>query len=111
MPWRASMFRNRKDPPGDLPAPHSSLRPRVWQADEGRQPAGELPFISVLVPVRNEGRFITATLRQLLEQEYDPERFEVIVADGESTDDTRDQVQGLQTFHGNLHLVSNPGQW
>lgn len=95
------MHRTRKD------APHAH-RPRLWGRDES---TATLPFVSVLVPVRNEGRFITATLRQLLEQDYPADRFEVIVADGDSDDDTRDQVQGLQTFHANLHLVSNPGRW
>jgi succinoglycan biosynthesis protein ExoA len=61
--------------------------------------------------VRNEGRHISATLRQLLDQDYDPQRFEVIVADGESTDDTRSQVEMLQRQHANLHLVSNSGRW
>ena len=69
------------------------------------------PFVSVLVPVRNEAVFITETLRQLLDQEYDPARFEVIVADGASTDSTRDLVRALQARHPNLHLVDNPTLW
>ncbi|MEX0725812.1 MAG: glycosyltransferase family 2 protein [Planctomycetaceae bacterium] len=69
------------------------------------------PFITVVVPVRNEERFIEATLVQLLTQDYNPDRFEVIVADGESTDRTRDVVRRLQeTFH-QLKLVSNPKRW
>jgi succinoglycan biosynthesis protein ExoA len=55
--------------------------------------------------------FITETLRQLLDQDYDPCRFEVIVADGQSTDGTRDQVRALQARHANLHLVRNPACW
>src|SRR2546426_21442 len=41
-----------------------------------------LPFISVIVPVRNEAAFIGRTLDQLLGQNYEADRFEVIVADG-----------------------------
>jgi succinoglycan biosynthesis protein ExoA len=110
------MFRSRKDPPAALPSPHTR-RPRLWQGEPqspAETPAGRtslVPFISVLVPVRNEGRFITATLRQLLEQHYDERRFEVIVADGDSTDDTPAQVQALQRQYPNLWLVSNPGRW
>ena len=44
---------------------------------------GDRPFITVIVPVRNEAAFIAGTLRQLLTQEYDPARFEVLVADGD----------------------------
>jgi succinoglycan biosynthesis protein ExoA len=64
------------------------------------------PFISVIVPVRNEERFLADTLTQLLHQRYG--RFEVLVADGRSTDATRAIVAALQTHHLNLHLLDNP---
>jgi succinoglycan biosynthesis protein ExoA len=73
--------------------------------------AEELPFISVIVPVRNEESFIEATLGQLLRQHYDPERFEILVADGESTDATPDLVRGLAKDHPNLRLLANPGRY
>jgi succinoglycan biosynthesis protein ExoA len=69
------------------------------------------PFISVIVPVRNEAAFIADTLQQLLDQRYDAGRFEVIVADGQSTDDTRAIVTALQTRYAHLHLLDNPRQW
>jgi succinoglycan biosynthesis protein ExoA len=69
------------------------------------------PFISVIVPVRNEGAFIADTLQQLLEQRYPSTRFEVLVADGGSTDDTRTIVAALQTRYPHLRLLDNPGQW
>jgi succinoglycan biosynthesis protein ExoA len=68
------------------------------------------PFISVIVPVRNEAAFIAGTLGQLLEQRYDAARFEVIVADGRSTDDTRAIVAALQARYANLRLLDNPRQ-
>ena len=40
------------------------------------------PFVTVVVPVRNEERFLEATLHPLLNQRYPADRFEVIVADG-----------------------------
>ena len=69
------------------------------------------PFISVIVPVRNEAAFIADTLHQLLEQDYPADRFEVIVADGRSTDDTPAIVAALQTRHANLRLLDNPRRW
>jgi polysaccharide deacetylase family protein (PEP-CTERM system associated) len=69
------------------------------------------PFVSVIVPVRNEARFIKQTLVQLLEQHYDPQRFEVIVSDGQSTDATRDIVRALQARYPNLRVVNNPKRW
>jgi succinoglycan biosynthesis protein ExoA len=58
--------------------------------------------------VRNEALFIRQTLEQLLEQRYDPDRFEVLVIDGESTDETQEIVRTMQTDHPNLRLHSNP---
>jgi succinoglycan biosynthesis protein ExoA len=69
------------------------------------------PLISVIVPVRNEERFLGDTLRQLLEQDYPPDRFEVLVADGASTDGTRDVVALWQRRHANLRLLDNPRRW
>lgn len=86
----------------------------VWQ-DATVQPVPlpirAAPFISVLVPVRNEEVFIKNTLTQLLAQEYDPDRYEVIVADGQSTDATCEIVREFQLDHPNLFLHSNPRCW
>jgi succinoglycan biosynthesis protein ExoA len=69
------------------------------------------PFISVIVPVRNEAAFIADTLQQLLRQRYERDRFEILVADGRSTDDTRSIVIALQSQFPNLRLLDNPRQW
>jgi cellulose synthase/poly-beta-1,6-N-acetylglucosamine synthase-like glycosyltransferase len=70
-----------------------------------------LPFISVIVPVRNEADHIQRTLIQLLTQDYDCRRFEVIVADGQSTDETWSIVAALQKEYANLQLLLNPRRW
>jgi succinoglycan biosynthesis protein ExoA len=70
-----------------------------------------LPFISVIVPVRNEESFLGHTLTQLAVQNYDRDRFEVLVADGESTDGTRAVVAGWAARYSNIHLVPNPNRW
>jgi succinoglycan biosynthesis protein ExoA len=78
------------------------------RAGDGRFPMTDTPFISVVVPVRNEAAFIRATLGQLLAQDYAPDRFEVIVADGRSDDNTAAVVGELMERHANLRLVDNP---
>ncbi len=70
-----------------------------------------LPFISVIVPVRNEERFIGPVLEQLLTQDYPAERMEVLVADGRSTDATREIVLAAAVEYPNLYLLDNPRQW
>jgi succinoglycan biosynthesis protein ExoA len=51
------------------------------------------PFLSIVLPIRNEEAHIGAVLKQLEEQEYPPDRFEVLVAVGTSTDRTTEVVE------------------
>lgn len=64
-------------------------------------------FITVVMPVRNEARFIADTLGQLLSQDYPADRYEIIVADGMSDDGTREIVQDLAQKHPQIHLLDN----
>jgi len=66
-----------------------------------------LAFVSVLIPVFNEEQFIGRCLAEVLAQDY-PGRLEVLVADGMSTDHTREIVQSVQTAHPNVRLINNP---
>ena len=68
------------------------------------------PFITVTMPVRNEEKFIKDTIDQLLNQEYPIDKYEIIVADGLSTDSTRDIVSEISANHPNVILKNNPGQ-
>jgi succinoglycan biosynthesis protein ExoA len=54
-----------------------------------------LPFVSVLMPVRNEGAYIERSLGAVLTQSYPHDRLEVVVADGVSSDNTRDLIEKL----------------
>jgi succinoglycan biosynthesis protein ExoA len=69
------------------------------------------PFISVIIPVRNEAAHIEKTLHQILHQHFDAKRFELMVIDGQSTDDTWAIVSNLQKAHDNLFLLTNPQRW
>jgi len=66
------------------------------------------PFVSVIMPVRNEARYIDAALRSVIAQDYPHDRMEVIVADGMSSDGTRDVVRSFQDRHPNIVLIDNP---
>jgi succinoglycan biosynthesis protein ExoA len=65
-------------------------------------------LVSVIVPVRNEGRCIQQTLEGLLNQHFDPDQFEVIVVDGLSEDDTVAKVQQMAARFQHLQIHSNP---
>jgi succinoglycan biosynthesis protein ExoA len=69
------------------------------------------PFVTVIVPVRNEAKCIVNTITRLSEQDYPNDRFEIIVADGCSTDATPELVRDLQGRISNLKLVHNPKCW
>lgn len=54
------------------------------------EPAQILPFISVVIPVKNAGRFISQCLNSLNNLNYPKDRYEVIIVDSSSTDKTRE---------------------
>src|SRR5262245_13608248 len=68
------------------------------------------PFVSVVVPVRNEDEFIQSLIETIFRQDYPLDRVEVIVADGLSTDGTRDILDRLVANYRNLVVLDNPGQ-
>jgi chlorobactene glucosyltransferase len=59
-----------------------------------------LPFVSVIVPVRNEEKYIQRCLISLLAQDYP--RFEVIVIDDDSTDNTLKAIEKIKKSRGRL---------
>ena len=71
----------------------------------------EVPFITITMPVRNEEQYIEDTLHEVLGQNYPPDRFEIIVADGGSSDSTRDIVADISSDNGRVILKENPGMF
>ena len=73
-------------------------------------PKGQ-PFVSVVMPVRNEEAYIERSLGSVLAQDYPPELLEVVVADGQSTDRTRELVRDLAQAAqaaSRVRIVDNP---
>lgn len=71
-----------------------------------------LPFVSVIMPIRNEADFIERSLEAVLTQDYPRDCFEVLIADGMSTDSTRDIIQGRAAEYQDIsvRIVDNPRQ-
>ena len=64
-----------------------------------------IPKVSIVMPSFNQGQFIEAAVRSILEQKYPP--LELIIADGGSTDGTLQCLEGLLgVFGGQLKWVS-----
>ena len=62
------------------------------------------------MPVRNEERYIARSLESILAQDYPRDRIEVIVADGQSTDGTRDILGGFSGRCSYIQIVENPAR-
>jgi len=69
-------------------------------------------YLSIIIPVCNEERFIGDTLHALANQSYPKDRFEIIIVDGMSTDSTRKVIkQFLDDYPQiNIRLLDNPGR-
>lgn len=63
-------------------------------------------YFSIIVPAHNEEKVIEETLEEILNFDYPPELFEVIVVNDGSTDNTERVVQHLQKKYPHLRLMS-----
>jgi cellulose synthase/poly-beta-1,6-N-acetylglucosamine synthase-like glycosyltransferase len=64
------------------------------------------PRLAVIVPVRNERARIADVLDMIDKQDLQP--YEVIVADGLSTDGTREWLEAAKVSRPNLRVIDNP---
>jgi succinoglycan biosynthesis protein ExoA len=68
-----------------------------------------LPFISVILPVRDERAMLPRLLDELMKQNYAADRYELIVVDGQSQDGTADLVR--RRYEGkriHVRVLDNP---
>lgn len=56
----------------------------------------QTPFVSILVPAKNEEKTIASCLDSLLEQDYPKDKYEIIVINDRSTDKTPDIIKSYQ---------------
>lgn len=64
----------------------------------------QLPSVTVVIPARNEQRFLPVALRSIPEQQYPLHLLEVIVVDNASTDRTAKVAANFAREHANLRL-------
>ena len=75
----------------------SPARQRPVPGSKVKAAPSQLPFVSIIVPARNEERNIRRCVVSLLEQDY--ENYEVIVVDDDSTDGTERILEEIAQSH------------
>jgi glycosyltransferase involved in cell wall biosynthesis len=68
------------------------------------------PLVSIVLPCRNEQGHIQACLQSALYQDPPEGGFEILVADGMSTDGTREYLQQMAKQHPQIRILDNPGR-
>ncbi len=66
------------------------------------------PFLSVIVPCRDEAAYLGPCLDSILNSGYPRERMEILVADGRSQDGTRELAQSYAARHTHIQVIDNP---
>jgi glycosyltransferase involved in cell wall biosynthesis len=72
----------------------------------------QLPFVTALLVTKNEQDYIETALMSYINQTYPKDRYEIIVIDGESTDNTLNVVKGIkeeyETEQFRITVLNNP---
>lgn len=69
-----------------------------------------IPFVSVVIPCRNEEKHISACLESIVANEYPIDRIEILVVDGVCSDRTAAIVADFVRRYPFIHLIENPRQ-
>lgn len=67
-------------------------------------------MISIICPIYNEGKYIEACIRSVLEADYPQDQMELLLVDGMSTDVTRDIVHSFAQRYPFIQLLDNPNK-
>jgi glycosyltransferase involved in cell wall biosynthesis len=65
------------------------------------------PLISIIIPCRNETKYMKPCLDSIVSQTYPREKMEILVVDGMSEDKTRQIVETYSKNFNNIKLLDN----
>jgi glycosyltransferase involved in cell wall biosynthesis len=68
----------------------------------------ELPKVSAIIPMRDEGKYIGKCLQSLLDQDYPQDKMEILAIDAMSTDNTKKIVKEYKQKLSFIKLLDNP---
>ncbi len=73
-------------------------------------PLAEHPLVTVVMAVRNESAHVARALDAVRAQDWPRERLEIVVADGDSDDDTAGQVDRIAARDPRVRRLDNPAR-
>ena len=65
------------------------------------------PYVSIIIPCRNEAKFIGKALDSIIANDYPKDRLEVLVVDGMSEDDTKEVIERYTKQYSFIRLFNN----
>src|SRR6266516_4645471 len=72
------------------------------------RPSAEPPFVSVIIPTYNRSWRLRAAVESFLTQKYPADRYEIILADNNSSDDTPAVIAELARQSDRVVALSEP---
>jgi glycosyltransferase involved in cell wall biosynthesis len=68
----------------------------------------KLPFVTAIVPCRNEEKFIGQTLDSIISNDYPKDSLEILIVDGESSDKTVEIAEKYVKAFSFIKIIDNP---
>ena len=65
------------------------------------------PFISVILPIRNEEEKLLSTLNSILSQNYKSDKIEILISDGSSYDNTITIINNIANQDPRIKFINN----
>jgi len=90
-----------------MPESETAGMKKKHQGEAIRLSEGTLPMVSVLVPCRNEKRFIGACLDSILNNDYPENLLEIIVLDGRSDDGSKEVIEDFSRSFSRIRVFEN----
>ncbi|MHC4204932.1 MAG: glycosyltransferase family 2 protein [Planctomycetota bacterium] len=66
------------------------------------------PFVTIIMPIRNEAGYIERAIRSVLDNDYPAEKMEILIVDGMSNDGTREIVAKRAKTDSRIMMLDNP---
>jgi len=66
------------------------------------------PLVSVIIPCRNEEKYIRRCLDSIIVNDYPKDKVEILVVNGMSEDGTREVLEGYKEKYSFLKILNNP---